>query len=558
MNRETERRFSEVPNIGRPRSKFKRSFTHKTTFDAADIIPIYLDQDILPGDTVSMKMSQVVRMATPLYPVMDNAYIDIMFFFIPDRLVWDHWQEFWGESKSKWYQTVEYEVPHIKTFEGDTFEAKSLADYFGLPIGIENQSVSALPFRAYCKVWNDWFRDENLQDEVPFTTGDSDAIVSSATQHGGSLLKANRYHDYFSSSLPTPQKGPDVLLPLGTWAPVQTRDARIYPAAAEVTGYPGLDWASETTSESFTENTFYNLVAKATGNVDPEEHQGFKTAVKSNTQTGGTTLGLFPVNLWADLSNATAATISSLRTAFAIQRFYEAQARGGSRYIEFLRNIFGVVSPDARLQRSEYLGGKRVPININQVLQTSATTEESPQGNTAAYSHTVDYSDYFTKSFTEAGILLGIGVIRTDHTYNQGLERGWSRRKWTDFYVPQFAHLSEQAILNKEIYAQGTDADDEAFGYQEAWADYRYKPSIVTAAMRTTYAQTLDAWHYADNYTEQPILGEEWIQETKANIDRTLAVSSDVENQFIADFYFTPTYVRPMPIYSVPGLIDHM
>lgn len=551
MNRETELRFSEIPEIEKPRSKFKRPFTHKTTFNASDLVPIYLDQDILPGDTVKIDMASVVRMATPLYPVMDNAYMDVMFFFVPNRLVWEHWQAFWGENDNPWYQTVEYEIPQITTDLEESFAPKSVADYMGLPLNTANLSVSALPFRAYAKIWSDWFRDENLQSAALNTTSDAnDYTEGNLAYKGGELLKVNKFHDYFTSALPSPQKGSEVYLPLGTDAPVYTQ----LKTATTPEGYQQnvLRW-KQVSGAPFDQNTRYTIALGGASSSGATT----QTAIVSST-TGTVTNGVAPANLWADLRLATSSTISELRQAFAIQRFYEAQARGGSRYIEFLKNIFGVTSPDARLQRSEYLGGKRIPLQIHQVEQTSSTDATSPLGQTGAYSHTADNGEYFTKSFTEHGILIGLACVRTDHTYNQGIERGWSRKKWTDFYVPQFANLSEQAILNKEIYAQGTSTDDEAFGYQEAWAEYRYKPSMVTGAMRTTYEQSLDAWHYADNYNSLPILGETWIQETTENIDRTLAVTSEVENQIIADFYFDTTYVRTMPLYSVPGLVEYM
>lgn len=545
MNRETELHFSEVPFIDKPRSKFNRSNSHKTTFNAGDLVPVFLDMDILPGDTVKINTSMVVRMATPLYPVMDNAYLDLMYFFVPNRLVWDHWREFWGENEDPWAQTVEYEVPQITTSGLNVFTTKSVADYMGLPIGLENLSVSALPFRSYCKIYNDWFRDENLQEACFTTTGDANAVTSAAAYKGGTVLKANKFHDYFTSALPAPLKaGQSVTIPLGTRAPVITGDTHSWAS-------PGLQLGSPNALTNEYTDLYIKKTAVGLGNLVGDNYARSE-GININEAT------IIPTNLWTDLNNATSATISSLRTAFAVQRFFEAQARGGSRYIEFLKNIFGVTSPDARLQRSEYLGGKRIPINMMGVAQTGGTNDLSPQGNMAAYSQTADSDDYFTKSFTEHGILIGLAVVRTDHSYEQGIERGWSRKKWYDFYVPQFAHLSEQPIRLKEIYATEDTTDNETvFGYQEAWADYRYRKNMITGAMRSGYAQSLNAWHYGDYYTEEPVLGEIWIEETPTNIDRTIAVPSQTENQFIADFYFDCEYVRPMPIYSVPGLIDH-
>ena len=540
MNRETESHFSNLPNINIKRSRFKRPHDHKTTFNAGDLIPIYLDQDILPGDTVEMKMSQLVRMQTPIFPVMDNAYLDVFFFFVPNRLIWEHWKEFWGENTTgHWEQQTAYQIPQINPPSGGWTEG-TLADYMGLPTKVNIESVSALPFRAYSLIWNEWFRDENLKDPCYITmdettqTGTNSGNYVTNTELGALPCKIAKFHDYFTSALLAPQKGPSVNLPLGKTAPVIGADV-----INQITGY---------TTQSDLVNK--NIMA-------------FRNSTTMGLATDtATTYWLEPTDktiaLAADLSNAIGATINQLRQAFAVQAFYEAQARGGSRYIEFLHNIFGVTSPDGRLQRPEYLGGTRFQINMDQVLQTSSTDAVSPQGNVAAFSCTAGTDNLFTHSFVEHGILMGLAAVRTDHTYQQGIERGWSRKDWTDFYIPQFANLGEQAILNKEIYATGTPTDDNAaFGYQESWADYRYKPNRVSGEMRSNATGTLDSWHYADDYSQLPTLSSGWIDEVATNVDRTIAVSLANANQFFGDFYFDATYVRPMPVYSIPSMLNH-
>ena len=540
MNRETESHFSNLPTLNIRRSAFKRPTDHKTSFNASDIIPIYVDSDILPGDTVSMDMASIIRMQTPIFPVMDNAYCDIYFFFVPHRIIWEHWKEFWGENnETAWEQQVEYEIPQIEAPEGG-WNNGTIADYMGLPIGVDGISVSHLPFRAYCKIWNDWFRDENLKDPCFITwdettvTGANSGDYVTYAECGAAPLKAAKFHDYFTSALKSPQKGPSVNIPLGTSAPV---------IGSEITGELPTNYSQQDNLVGVPLGMYYN--GQGTGLYLTEENMG--TGVQQAKA----------INLAVDLSDAVGATINQLRQAFAIQAFYEAQARGGSRYIEFVKNIFGVTSPDGRLQRAEYLGGTRIQINMDQVLQTSSTDSTSPQGNTAAFSCTVNSDSLFTHSFTEHGTLMGVAVIRTDHTYQQGIERMWSRKKWTDFYIPQFANLGEQAILNKEIYSDGSSADDEVFGYQECWADYRYKPNRVSGEMRSTSSQSLDAWHYGDDYSQLPTLSSGWIDETTANVDRTISVQHQNANQFFGDFYFNATYVRPMPIYSIPAMLNH-
>lgn len=533
MNRNTNNHFANVPTLDIKRSKLRRPHTHKTTFNTGDLIPIYVDSDILPGDTVKMDMGMITRMTTPIYPVLDNAFLDLYFFFVPHRLVWEHWREFWGENRTThWEQPIEYEIPQITAPTGG-WEKGSLADYMGIPTKVENISVNHLPFRSYVQTINDWFRDQNLKNPCMMNTDETTLTGKNAgndydyvtdIQLGAKPYKAAKFHDYFTSGLPEPLKGPEVYVPLGENAPI--------------------------VFENSNQQTYNNARVKG---YNYQTDDSIRTLLTNDT----TAIAGTNYNLAADLSSAIGSTINQLRQAFAIQRFYEAQARGGSRYIEFIKNIFGVTSPDARQQRSEYLGGKRIHINMDQVLQTSATNETSPQGNTAAFSCTTHSDEMFTHSFTEHGTLLGLAVIRTNHTYQQGIERMWNRKKWTDFYVPQFANLGEQAILNKEIYAQGTEVDDEAFAYQEAYGDYRYKPDRVSGAFRSNYSGTLDSWHYADYYTEQPILSSDWIDETTANVDRTLAVQSELEDQFLSDFYFNAIYTRPMPVYSVPGLLDH-
>lgn len=560
MSRNANSRFATNPvRLDMSRSKFPRNFSHKTTFNAGQVIPFYVDE-VLPGDTFQVRTSKVVRMQTLLTPVMDNVYLDTYYFFVPNRLVWEHWKQFMGENtESAWIPQVEYEVPQL-TAPANGWEVGTLADYMGVPTGVKGLSVSALPFRAYALIMNEWFRSENLTD--PLNIPVDDATVQgvntgnyvSDVAKGGKPFVANKFRDYFTSCLPSPQKGPDVTIntaQLGN-APVVPMDK---PVPKDLLNYPynvyipngNSNFGAGYHAGSVHQNAFggaYWLAKDGNNDLDPTIDDGV--------------VG-YPANLWAQFDNTVSvATINQLRTAFQIQKFYERSARGGSRYIETLKAHFGVTSPDARLQRPEYLGGNRIPVSINQVIQNSGTVSGStPLGDTGAMSLTTDVHSDFTKSFVEHGFVIGVMVARYDHTYQQGIERFWSRKSMFDYYWPEFANIGEQAVLNKEIYAQGNAQDDEVFGYQEAWADYRYKPSRVSGEMRSSYAQSLDVWHLADDYSKMPALSDAWIHEDPATINRVLAVSDNLANQFFCDIYVQNYSTRNMPLYSIPGLIDH-
>lgn len=550
MSRNSESRFAINPtSIDISRSRFDRSSSVKTSFNVGNLIPFYVDE-VLPGDTHQIDTSKVVRLQTLITPMMDNLYLDTYYFFVPNRLVWSHWKEFNGENtESAWIPSVDYAVPQITSPVGG-WSVGTIADYMGLPTGVENLSVSALPFRAYALICSEWFRDQNLCDPLNVPVDDSTVVGVNTGDfvtdccRGGLPYRAAKYHDYFTSCLPSPQKGPDVQIPVAEGAnlPVVPLSAKVDSSLVGSQAYSAVYVGEAPTAlgSSVSFGTDGSQVAKGL----------------SSTASGG-----IPVinNLWAIQSgDVTAATINQLRIAFQIQKMYEKDARGGTRYIEVLKAHFGVTSPDARMQRPEYLGGNRVPISVNQVIQQSGTSQgTTPQGNVAGMSHTTDYNSDFTRSFTEHGYIIGLMVCRYNHTYQQGIERHWSRKTRFDYYWPVFANIGEQAVLNKEIYADGSVADAEVFGYQEAWADYRYKPSRVTGEMRSSYAQSLDSWHLADDYSELPKLSPTWIFENPSNVDRVLAVQSNVSNQLFADLYIQNRTTRPMPMYSIPGLIDH-
>lgn len=548
MNRNTDSHFGNIPTKTIRRSKFKRPCSHKLTMNTGRIVPIYRDE-LLPGDSVRIKVSSLIRMTTPVNPVMDNAWIDLYFFAIPRRLCWEHWKQFMGENDTdEWEQTTQYTVPKTTAPDGG-WNKGTIADYMGARIGTSNIWIDSCYLRAYAIVYNEWFRNQNLTEPVAVSLGDATTSGSNGNDYtndvekGGAPALAVKYADYYTRALPEPQKGDPVFVPLGGTAPVIGNGLTL-----------GLTDGDNHFGGLYQMEHVTNQPIFTAGEHSYGENAGDTTRgnYPFGTESIGVTKDKTKSGLIADLSNTTAgATINALREAYAIQKLMETDARGGTRYIENIRSHFGITSPDARQQRPEYLGGKRIPINMTEVVQQSETGT-TPMGDTAGKSLTIDSDDMVHYASTEHQIILGLAVIRTEHTYQQGIDRILRRQNKYDFYFPALSNIGEQPIYESEIYAQGTSDDDDVFGYQEAWAEYRYSNNRISGELNSDYSLALDSWHYGDDYSAAPALSDTWVKETDANVARTLAV--ETQDQFICDFYFDQTWVRPMPVYSVPGL----
>lgn len=555
MNRNNERHFNQIPKMKASRTRFNRDQTVLTTFDSGELIPFYVDE-VLPGDTFNVDTAAIIRMTTPKYPVFDDAFIDFYYFYCPNRILWDDFKQFMGEVESTpWMPKKSYKVPQIIVDgkEQDKLPREgSILDYMGVPTKISGKfAINALPVRAYVMIWNEFFRDENVGNAAVLKTDSQDVLyvdVNATTDailedayKGGRCLPVNKFHDYFTSCLPYPQRGPAVEMPMEGNAPIRVGD--------QSGNYQDFAGSVEMVVDKSGHDKAGSLAyANKTG--APEEKKAIEFSgterVSNETGAGGW--------LYADLSSVTAATVNDLRKAVAVQQYYEALARGGSRYREQVQALWDVVISDKTMQVPEYLGGGRYHVNINQIVQTSGqqTNADTPIGETGAMSVTPINESSFTKSFEEHGFVIGVCCVRHNHSYQQGLERFWSRTDRLDYYVPQFANLGEQPVKKKEIMLTAKSTDEETFGYQEAWGDYRMKPNRVSGKMRSNATGTLDFWHYADNYTNVPTLSQEWMTEGKNEIARTLIEQN--EPQFFGAIRIANKTTRRMPLYSVPGL----
>ena len=551
--RNIETHFSQAPQANVRRSSFKFNKPLKTTFNAGDLVP-FLVEEVLPGDTFDLKLSKVVRLTTSIHPTMDNLYLDTYFFFVPNRFIWDNWTHFMGESDKAWTDNVNYVVPFLGMGGTSAVEPQSIVNYLGIPAFTANSkksfNVSLLPLNAYIKIWNDWFRSENLVDSCPFYTGDGNLPIAywsgyenfflnfgSSTINmftSGSCLKVAKFADYFTRALPQPQKGADVLIPAG--GDVELADSLTNSNAPYFVKASGTIYQGNVVSQGSNPNYIHINGDSSTDRMffDPN---------------GSLVL------------NGLEITVNNLRLAMQTQKLLERDARGGTRYIELIKSHFNVVSPDLRLQRSEYLGGKRTLINMSDVIQTSETTSTSPLGHLAGRSLTTGIEDSFIKSFTEHGYIIGVMCVRPDRTYSQGIEKHWTRFDRLDYYYPVLANIGEMGIKNKEIHlvnaSESGIENDDVFGYQEAWSEYRTQRGRNTGYMQPGITGSLSSWTYGDNYTSTPMLSSEWLYQGKNEIDATLAVPSTTAPQFIADMLVYGKVVRPMPVYSIPGLVDH-
>lgn len=556
MNRNNERHFLQIPEMHASRTRFNRDQTILTTFDSGKLVPFFVDE-VLPGDTFQVDTAAIIRMSTPKYPVMDDAFIDFYYFYTPDRILWDNFKHFMGEvEETPWMPTKAYAVPQIKINGTDAKPApdeRSILDYMGVPTKIKKPfTINALPIRAYVKIWNEFFRDQNVDNAAVLKSDDADVTYNFTPEKtetletdlqnavlGGNLLPVNKFHDYFTSCLPYPQRGPEVTLPMQGNAPLEAYTTDKLTEKVKLEGQKTILWQTNSDNEGSLPETFaggYNKIGTSFGGK-----------ISGEPLTKRYYLG-------TDLSAVTAATINDLRQAVAVQQYYEALSRGGSRYREQVQALWNVTISDKTVQIPEYLGGGRYQVNVNQIIQTSGQQNENgtPLGETGAVSVTPIRESSFTKSFEEHGFVIGVACVRHNRSYQQGLERFWSRKDRLDYYVPQFANLGEQPVKKKEIMLTGDATDEETFGYQEAWADYRMKPNRVSGLMRSNATGTLDFWHYADVYNKVPTLSQEWMAEGKAEIARTLIVQN--EPQFFGAVRIANKTTRRMPLYSVPGL----